>query len=302
MPQKICLPAAAPSGAGSGPLSVRSCAVAGRPGKSAFETAVENGFTGTEAEWLASLVGPQGPAGAQGPQGETGAAGAAGAQGPKGDAGPGVPSGGTAGQFLKKAGATDYDTAWTDAPGEVFLVTVTSSGGSFSADRTFAECRQALEDGKLLRFSLEYSSMQYYTAVVTAVTNSYIEAEAAAILSSVPVLMSVKYTKYNEITLVSYPLARKPAKTASASATPTIAAEDCRMYECGICSSLTITSFPAEGSFLVTFTSGSTATVLTVPETLVMPDGFTVEANTRYEISVRNGYALCAGWAVTPDE
>ncbi|HLT96302.1 MAG TPA: S-layer homology domain-containing protein, partial [Acidimicrobiia bacterium] len=42
----------------------------GEDGASAYEIAVENGFEGTEEEWLASLVGPQGP---QGPAGEPGA-------------------------------------------------------------------------------------------------------------------------------------------------------------------------------------------------------------------------------------
>ena len=37
--------------------------VAGLDGKSAYEIAVENGFEGTEEEWLESLVGPEGPAG-----------------------------------------------------------------------------------------------------------------------------------------------------------------------------------------------------------------------------------------------
>ena len=41
-------------------------------GKSAYEVAVDNGFTGTEAEWLASLVGPQGNTGATGPEGNKG--------------------------------------------------------------------------------------------------------------------------------------------------------------------------------------------------------------------------------------
>ena len=36
---------------------------AGLDGKSAYEIAVENGFEGTEEEWLESLVGPEGPAG-----------------------------------------------------------------------------------------------------------------------------------------------------------------------------------------------------------------------------------------------
>ena len=51
----------------------------GADGKSAYQIAVENGFSGTEAEWLASLkgpigeTGPQGIQGIQGPQGERGA-------------------------------------------------------------------------------------------------------------------------------------------------------------------------------------------------------------------------------------
>lgn len=56
----------------------------GNDGKSAYEVAVDNGFQGTEAEWLASLVGSQGPQGIQGPAGE---AGVQGPQGPKGDTG-----------------------------------------------------------------------------------------------------------------------------------------------------------------------------------------------------------------------
>lgn len=88
-------------------------------------------------------TGPQGPQGIQGPQGEQGPAGATGPagpqgetgpQGPKGDtgdtgpqgptgatgatgpAGPGVASGGSAGQVLAKASATDYDTEWINPP------------------------------------------------------------------------------------------------------------------------------------------------------------------------------------------
>ena len=62
----------------------------GDPGESAYQTAVDHGFIGTEEEWLASLRGPRGYDGAQGPQGETGPkgdTGETGAQGPKGDPG-----------------------------------------------------------------------------------------------------------------------------------------------------------------------------------------------------------------------
>lgn len=42
---------------------------AGADGRSAYEVALDNGFVGTEAEWLASLVGPGGDAGADGADG-----------------------------------------------------------------------------------------------------------------------------------------------------------------------------------------------------------------------------------------
>lgn len=79
----------------------------------------------------------------------------------------------------------------------------------------------------------------------------------------------------------------------------TLHPENGAVYACGELSALTLTDFPAVGSFVVTFTSGAEPTVLTVPQTLAMPEDFDLEANTRYEINVRDGYALCAGWAVS---
>lgn len=57
----------------------------GSPGKSAYEVAVENGFSGTETEWLDSLKnGPPGPVGPPGKDGKDGADGAPGPAGPQG--------------------------------------------------------------------------------------------------------------------------------------------------------------------------------------------------------------------------
>lgn len=56
----------------------------GDDGLSAYQIAVANGFTGTESEWLASLVGEQGPQGPQGIQGIQGPQGIQGEQGPPG--------------------------------------------------------------------------------------------------------------------------------------------------------------------------------------------------------------------------
>lgn len=71
------------------------------------------------------------------------------------------------------------------------------------------------------------------------------------------------------------------------------------LYLCGEMTALTIDTYPPTGIFSVVFTSGTTATVLTVPQTLIMPDGFTVEANKRYEINVMDGYAVVAEWTVS---
>ena len=47
------------------------------------------------------------------------------------------------------------------------------------------------------------------------------------------------------------------------------------------------------------FDSGSTATVLTLPASVLQPDGFTVEANMHYEVSILEGAMTAQGWAVT---
>lgn len=57
---------------------------AGAAGASAYEVAVANGYSGTQAEWLASLKGEKGDTGATGAKGATGATGAKGATGATG--------------------------------------------------------------------------------------------------------------------------------------------------------------------------------------------------------------------------
>ena len=92
--------------------------------KSAYDIAIENGFVGTEAQWIASLKGPKGDTGdqgSQGPKGDRGDKGDAGDRGEDGTDGTngvdgvdgqGVPTGGTAGQVLTKSSSGDYDTHW----------------------------------------------------------------------------------------------------------------------------------------------------------------------------------------------
>ena len=83
-------------------------------GQSAYALAVQLGFTGSEADWIASLKGAKGDkgdTGAQGPKGATGATGPQGPQGPTGATGARGPTGATGPQG--PAGASAVYTSGT---------------------------------------------------------------------------------------------------------------------------------------------------------------------------------------------
>ena len=80
--------------------------------------------------------------------------------------------------------------------------------------------------------------------------------------------------------------------------TPTIVAKSGIRYVCGEVSTLDLTP-PASGICDVVFTSGSTATVLTVPSTVKWANGFdptALDADTTYEINIMDGLGVCCGW------
>jgi len=71
-----------------------------------------------------------------------------------------------------------------------------------------------------------------------------------------------------------------------------------RIYRCGELDSITVSSFPETGGFVIIFTSGTTATDADWGD-LVMPENFSVSTNTRYEVNVLDGYAVVVSWAVS---
>lgn len=90
---------------GSGSITPGPQGEKGDPGKSAYQIAVDNGFKGSEEEWLASLKGPKGDTGETGPKGEQGI------QGPKGDTGDVGPKGDSGADGKTPVRGTDY---WTE--------------------------------------------------------------------------------------------------------------------------------------------------------------------------------------------
>ena len=89
--------------------------ITGIEGKSAYQVAVDNGFVGTESEWLASLKGAKGDTGATGPQGPQGIQGPTGATGPQGP-----------------QGATGNVTV-TDGVAQISIINDLTTGGSGDA-------------------------------------------------------------------------------------------------------------------------------------------------------------------------
>ena len=81
--------------------------------------------------------------------------------------------------------------------------------------------------------------------------------------------------------------------------TPTITGVTNKRYVCGEVSTISITP-PNSGIIDVIFESGSTPTVLTIPNTVKFPSWFdatALEANTTYEINIMDGvYAAVMTW------
>ena len=95
------------------------------------------------------------------------------------------------------------------------------------------------------------------------------------------------------------------------STTPSIAAEDQKLYVCtDELDSLTITTLPAVGLFEIVFASGSTATEVTMPSNVLLPIAASIEANSIYDLSIRTctvaghtvGLAAIQGWTIPVEE
>lgn len=120
-------------------------------GYSAYEIAVQNGYEGTEQEWLLSLKGAKGDTGATGPQGETGETGPQGPQGVQGETGPQGPQGetGPAGT-TQWSGIQDkpFSTIGTGLSVSEGVLSATGGSGSSMRSITYTSLSEMSQDDK----------------------------------------------------------------------------------------------------------------------------------------------------------
>jgi hypothetical protein len=116
-----------------------------------------------------------------------------------------------------------------------------------------------------------------------------------------PVRGTDYWTAADQAAIVSDVLDEADAKTVIVQKTASDTAVTLEQYKFFVfpeMASLTVTCPATGGQYAFRFTSGSTATTLTMTG-IVMPDGFAVEANRVYEINVYQGYGLAVSWEVS---
>ena len=204
-------------------------------------------------------------------------------------------------QAMSNAQAAAALTAINGEPKKL-IVTFTYANGVWSADKSLSDISAAVTAGDIVigiytdsgSVKHEFTLWQKHSLYADFVSVGYDESTGN---------LSVEVMSIDDGDAVTYSAAnfqKNPATVTDISSTSiTLAAADNTEYNYGELTALTISSIQAAGVFIITFTSGATPTVLTVPNTMIMPDGFAVEANTRYEINCKDGYALVAGWAVS---
>lgn len=190
--------------------------------------------------------------------------------------------------------------ALANVGGEPIAMYVDIDDTTHAASQTFATIAAAIAEKKRVVFRVAASLAVIELPVVAKGGSSYIVAAATAYIDG-PVAMCYVLMADESAVLYTLPLSEAPTTvtdTTSTSATLAVVANTKYKFTQPL-TALTISSIPA-GEFCIKFVSGSTPTVLTVPNGMHMPDDFTVEANTRYEINCdEDGDALVAGWAVS---
>ena len=173
----------------------------------------------------------------------------------------------------------------------------TSGDQALRTEIFMISCGEAL-DASTSEWADEYQgwNLDEFAAIVNGVENMTVSSQ------TLPQGASASVTKTEDedgiINLdFGLPLASGEVQVVNVSgANPTITAEYNKRYVCGEVSTLTITP-ASQGCTDVLFTSGTTSTVLNLPQAVKMPSWFAVEANKTYEINILDGvYGSVMSW------
>lgn len=234
--------------------------------------------------------GPKGDTGATGPQGlkgDTGDTGATGPQGPKGDTGEAGPAGPKGDTGATGPQGPKGDTGATGPQGPKGDTGATGPQGPKGDNGS---------DGKS---AYEYAQDGGYTG-----TAAQFAAKLAAEYQTVLTFdQTPTAASSNPVTSGGVKTALDGKEAVTEIVTKTAADTSCtleenKFYVWPEMTSLTITCPATGGPFAFRFTSGSTATVLSMTG-ITMPDDFSVEADRVYEINVLEGMGLAVSWEVS---
>lgn len=179
---------------------------------------------------------------------------------------------------------------------DLFVITLTESGGVYSADKTFAEIEAAIDAGKMC--IAVTSGGYYYLESFDGVDALFISANITGNVATIDIFDIDSDDTVTKNTFKAQQEQFRVKDTTSTSITLASAAAN-TIYTYGELTALTVTAIAASGDFIIRFTSGSTPTTTNFPASMKFAEAFAAEANTRYEINVSDGYALVASWPTT---
>lgn len=199
-----------------------------------------------------------------------------------------LPTGGTTGQVLTKTSNTNYAVQWSTVSGGGAVDSVNGQTGVVVLD---ADDVGALPDTTTIpsKTSDLTNDSGYITSAGAPVQS--VNGQTGAVTVSVPV------SSVNGRTGAVTGLAEAWTVQNMTSADTTVTLQTDKFYVFPEMSALTVT-VTAVGMYAFRFTSGTTATVLTVTGA-TMPDSFTVEASKVYEVNVYQGYGVVSAWAAS---
>ena len=186
-------------------------------------------------------------------------------------------------------------------------VTIRSSSGGYVSSHSPSEIAAARSNGDVVE--VECSGIDGW---ITGADANGASALSIAVDGGTKSLEMWSINQDKSVVLLTQDIgdAYKPTTETLNGATPTIAyAANNMIYKGGTLTSLTVNNLISNGMFMLIFDSGSTATNLVLPEYdaqhptwayVKTPDGFAIEANKHYELSVNCvdgvGYLVGQGW------